>query len=320
MFIIAIIFAIITLILMVVPRIKYVVQSGPERGETKSFSLKGFGVVTLIITILFAVLASLTVVGTRNVGVPTVFNKPTGDNLGAGLHLKAPWASVTDIDATIQLEEYFGDSAVQVKIKDGGDALVGLSYRWRINPEAADQVFQDYRNSEVEINEAVRSALVTTNVKAAVNEVFGTYDPLANADIPEDATPAEIAAIDVNVVPDYQAFNEAIQENVEDKIKDVGDLVDIQSITLSSLKLPEATQVRINAFNAAVQNTKIANQEVATKAAQAEGNRQLAASLQDPNVLVSQCLDDLASGKVNAPAGYSCWPGDNGSVVVPSAR
>lgn len=287
--------------------------------EYKVQSMKGFAIFPIGLAIIFITLSLFASVGTRSVGVPTVFNKPTGETFDAGLNFKAPWVKVTDIDATIQPEEYFGDRAIKVKIADGGDASVAISYRWRINPDGADQVFQDYRNSDLEINEAVRKALVSTNIKAAINEVFGQYDPLAGADIPPNATPEQIAQTKINVVPDYQVFNKAIADNVAEKIKDVGDLVDIQSITISGVTLPEDTQKRINAVNAAVQNTKIAAQEVATKAQQAAGNRELAASLQDPNVLVSQCLDALTSGKFNAPAGFSCWPGGGNAVVVPSA-
>lgn len=288
--------------------------------ESVEYNLKPFGFGPLVIGIICIVLSCFAVVGTRSVGVPTIFNKPTGDTYGAGLNFKAPWVSVTDIDATIQPEEYFGKKAITVKIADGGDAQVGLSYRWRINPEAADKVFQDYRNSDLEINDAVRKALVTTNVKAAINEELGNYDPLQGADLGTDLTPAELAKLKVNVVPDYKAFNAAIQKNIEEKIGKLGGLIDIQSVTISALKLPESTQKRINAFNAAVQNTKIALQEVATKEAQAEGNRKLASSLQDPAVLVSKCFDGLAAGDFTLPAGSSCWPGSGGGVVIPGVK
>ena len=283
----------------------------------KILNVKKISIIPLVIALFFVALSSITVVDTRNVGVVTQFNKPTGETLNAGLHFKAPWEAVTDIDASIKVQEYFGEDAISVKIADGGDAQIGISYRWRINADGADTVFQDYRNSDLEIEDAVRKALVSTNVKSAINEEFGTYDPLSGANL-DNLTPEQLANAEINVVPDYEAFNKAIQENVEAKIKGLGDLIDIQSITISSVKLPESTQTRINAFNAAVQDTKIALQEVATKQAQAEGNNQLAASLQDPNVLVSKCFDALAAGQFVLPAGGSCWPGGGSGVVIPS--
>jgi regulator of protease activity HflC (stomatin/prohibitin superfamily) len=282
---------------------------------------KAWGFFWVFLAIILIVLSCLSKVETRNVGVETIIGKPTGDTHEAGLVVKAPWVSITDIDATVQVESYGPRNPINVKIADGGDADVYLSYRWRINPQGADKVFQDYRGSDLGITGAVRKALVTTNVKAAINEELGTYDPLANTKVlNKDATPEEVAALKVNVVPDYKALNKAIQSNVEDKIKNLGDLIDIQSVTISGVKLPETTQKRINAFNASVQDTKIALQEVQTKIAQASGNNELAKSLQDPNVLVSKCFDALAAGDFTAPAGFSCWSGGAGSVVIPATK
>lgn len=302
----------------------FVIAFVPSRVENEFgvFHAKGvFGSIFTFLAILLILLSCFAKVNTRNIGVETVFGKPTGDTHGAGLVFKAPWVSITDIDATVQVESYGPKNPINVKIADGGDADVYLSYRWRINPDGADKIFQDYRNSDLGITGAVRQALVSTNIKAAINEELGTYDPLANTQVlGPDATAEEIAALKVNVVPDYKALNVAIQKNVDGKIKDLGDLIDIQSVTISGLKLPDTTQKRINAFNASVQDTKIALQEVQTKAAQADGNIKLAKSLQDPNVLVSKCFDALAAGDFTAPAGFSCWSGGGSGVVIPASK
>lgn len=270
--------------------------------------------------LLLLVISMFTVVGPRNAGVETFFKAPTGRTLDAGLTFKAPWNGVTDIDGSIQPEEYKGDSCIYVKIADGGSACVSAAYRWRINPAEADRIYQDYRGSDQNILETVRSSLVTTNMKASINEAFASFDPLGDVNLSSDMTAEELASAEVNVVPDYQMFNELIEEKFAEKITDVGDLISLQSVTVSYLKLPEKTQSRIDAFNQAVQNTKISLQEVATKEAQAEGNVKLAESLQDPNVLVSKCLDALAAGDFTPPAGFSCWPGGGGSVVIPSSK
>ena len=285
---------------------------------SKNVPLKWIGYIPLFLGILLMILSCFTVVGTRNVGVPTVFNKTTGETYGAGIHFKAPWVAVTDVDASIHPEEYGPNNPIEVKIADGGDAKILLSYRWRINPDGADSVFKDYRNSELGIDKAVRKALVSTNIKAAINEELGNFDPLSSAgELTAGMSAEQLANLKVNVVPDYQALNKAIQKNVEEKIANVGDLIDIQSITISGLKLPKSTQRRINKFNNQVQDTRNALQEVATKKAQAAGNRELANSLKDPNVLVSKCFDSLAAGEFTLPAGGSCWPGQGG-VVLPA--
>lgn len=282
-------------------------------------SYRKLGWIGVALGAIAIILSCFTVVGARNVGVETFANAPTGRTMDAGLHVKAPWNSVTDIDGSIQPEEYRGDDCISVKIADGGTACVTISYRWRINAEGADTIYSDFRKSDTDITDTVRSALVSTNIKAAINEVLGKYDPLSGAGLDENMTPEELASLKVNVVPDYEQLNSDIQANVERKISDLGELIDIQSVTVSYLKLPDTTEDRINAFNQAVQNTRIALQEVATKEAQAEGNRVLAESLQDPNVLVAQCLDGLISGDISNQPGFSCW-GESGSVVIPGIK
>ena len=71
-------------------------------------------------------------------------------------------------------------------------------------------------------------------------------------------------------------------------------------------------------LNAERANTRIAEQRAKTATAEAESNRVLSESIKnDPNVLVSKCLDAINEGK-SLPAGFQCWPGTSGSVVVPA--
>jgi regulator of protease activity HflC (stomatin/prohibitin superfamily) len=282
--------------------------------------LRPYGFIGVGLAVLLFVLSFFAVVGTRNIGVEKFMSATTGETHEAGLVVKAPWNSVEDVDATIQAEEYKGDSCIYVKIADGGSACITLAYRWRINPKGAAVAYVDYHKSDDGILEGIRKALVSTNIKAAINEVLGKYDPLAGAALEPGMTPQELANVKINVVPDYQQINADIKANVEEKIADLGDLIDIESVTVSYVKLPDSTQDRINAFNKAVQDTKIAMQEVATKQAQADANKVLAASLQDPNVLVSKCLDGLISGDIKAPAGFQCFPNSGSSVVLPAAK
>lgn len=290
------------------------------------YPLKVYGFLFLIVAFVAVVLSSLTIVGTRNVGVETVFGKPTGENYDAGLHIKAPWAKVTDIEATVQPEEYKNDDAIYVKIADGGTAQISVSYRWRIKPENANIVYQDYRKCKdgdgEDVDDAIyclRKGVVSTNIKASINEVFGEYEPLAGVELKDDMSAEELSNVKVKL-PDLEYFNTQIENNVATKIGDLGELVEIQAVTVSYVKLPGTTQDRINAFNTAVANVKVALAEVATKEAQAQGNEKLAESLQDPNVLVSKCFDALAAKEFNAPPGFSCWPGSNGSIVLPATK
>ena len=97
----------------------------------------------------------------------------------------------------------------------------------------------------------------------------------------------------------------------------------IDSVTMSFLKLADSTQAKINAYQAEVGNTRIAEQQEKTAGAQARANRALADSVsKDPNVLVSKCLDtleEMVKAGQSVPAGFSCWPGSGANLVLPGA-
>lgn len=314
-FIIAVFLALPAIVMIIKGKVNY----KNDRGNLETVNLRPAGVGVLFLALLFLAFSSFTVVGARNVGVEKFFSATTGRTLDAGVHLKAPWNTVNDIDATIQPEEYTTGNPISVKIGDQGAARVALAYRWRINPDGADEIYKDYRNAE-DITEAVRKALVSTNIKAALNEELGTYNPLENVTIDATMTPSEIAKVTIPPIP-YAELNRAVKSNLEGKIKDLGDLIQVQSVTISYIQLPESTQGKINEFNTKIQSSKNALIDIAIKTAQSTANEKLSKSVDDsPNVLVSKCLDSLAEGEFKAPPGFSCWPGTNSSVVIPATR
>jgi hypothetical protein len=78
----------------------------------------------------------------------------------------------------------------------------------------------------------------------------------------------------------------------------------------------EATQERINALNVEKANTRIAEQRAKTAEAEARANEILAASVSnDPNVLVSKCLDAAREAHIS-PLG--CWPNTTAVPTVPA--
>src|SRR5829696_2509462 len=64
------------------------------------------------LAIFVLILGSTTIVSTRNIGVVTTFGRPSG-TLSNGLHAKAPWQSVTEMNGTIQIDNHIGDAATR---------------------------------------------------------------------------------------------------------------------------------------------------------------------------------------------------------------
>jgi len=307
-FIIGMIFALIALAI-------FAFGKDPQSG--KSFRAAGF--LPLILAVPLIVVSMISIVGPRNVGVEHQFNRTTGTNHEAGIVWKKPWVSVEDIDTRIQPEEYKGEDCIYVKIADGGRSCVSLAWRWRINKENADDAFKDYGKKDDDIVSEVRTAVVTTNLKASINEVLGQFDPLAGTDITPEMSAEQISNIKLVVVPDYVQLNEDILENFRGKVDDLGGLVDIESVTVSYMTTPDSTQERIDRIKNKVLETKESLIDIANKNAQAQGNNALSESLEDPNVLVSKCIDGLIAGDITNQPGFSCW-GPSGAVVIPSAK
>ena len=258
---------------------------------------------------LSLVASSLTIVGTRRIGVVTEFGKPV-DTLSNGIHFKMPWQKVPELDASIQTDSHIGNSegdenpCTDIRIGNESTACVDNTVRWRLIEAEGDLLYRDYRNMD-----NIRESLVTRELNAALNRVLGDFNPL-------DAVSEDGSAATANLDDLAIEVTEAMRDRVEGR-------VEVLSITLPLIRYDGGTQDRLNAYQAEIANTRIAQQRSETAAAQARANEALAESVSnDPNVLVSRCFDtlaDMVEAAQPVPAGFSCWPGSQSALVVPSA-
>lgn len=273
--------------------------------ESRLFTV-GIAVVAGFLGLLLLAFTSFTTVSTKNVGIVTSFGRPTGEVLSNGRHFKAPWQVVTEFDAAIQTQDFKGESCTTVRLGTEGKACVENSVQWRIKPDAASSLFTDYRSFD-----AMSAALVERQRVAALNAVFASFDPLAKikADSAGGGSPT-LAELGAQATTKLQEL--------------LGDRLTVDSVVISLVKYDDGTQSKIDAYQAEVAATRIAEQRQQTAAAEAEANRQLAESVsKDPNVLVSKCLDiltDMVKAGQPVPAGFSCWPGGGSTVIVPQAQ
>lgn len=297
-------------------------SAGAARKPANLGRLAGLVAIVLVVLFVIAVVSScVTTVGTKDVGVVTSFGKPTGRDLPNGVHLKAPWQKVTEMDAAIQPDEFAGSNCIQVRIGDSSTACADLTIRWHIAPAEASTLFQNYRSNDV--NQTIRDSLVVTQLKGAVNDVLGTFNPLANVN---DAANAAQDNTQISAAPNLDRFSQQIEQQMSQRLAAMNHgkaQIMIDSVTLSFLRLADTTQAKINAYQAEVGNTRIAEQRQKTAAAEAAANQALAASVShDPNVLVSKCLDtleEMVKAGQPIPAGFSCWPGGSSNLVLPGS-
>lgn len=256
-------------------------------------------------TFVLLVVTTLAIVGTKEVGILTSFNRPIG-TLDNGLHFKAPWQGVTEMDAAIQTDNHVetNHNCISARIAHQIVGCVDVTIRWRIHEGAADALFQNYRDFD-----NVRSSLVTRELATNINSTLADYDPLA---------------VDANGNSISVPLNTLSAKVLAEMRTQVGAQVEVLSVFVPVIHFDAATQGRLNALQAQIAQTRIADQAVKTAQAQSQANQALAASVStDPNVLVSKCLDIL-SEMVNkgqaVPAGFSCWQGGGTGIVLPQGK
>lgn len=246
----------------------------------------------VLFAVLFIILGSFTIVGTRHIGIVTSFNRPTGTTLNNGVHPKWFWQSTNEMDAAIQIDKYVGDQRIKVRLGNSSTALADASVRWEIKQDAADELFVQYKTFD-----NVRINLVERNLQVALNEVFASFDPLA----PQN--------LDVSPLP---ALSTQALNLLRDK---VGSQVEILDVSVPVIDFDDNTEGKINQLNAERANTAVAKQAQQTADAQAEANRKLSSSVSnDPNVIVANCISK-ALDKGLSPLG--CWPGTGAMPTIP---
>jgi regulator of protease activity HflC (stomatin/prohibitin superfamily) len=280
----------------------------------------GWGLLAIGIGAVCLIMSMTTVVGTRNIGVVTSFGKPVGEPLGNGLHWKAPWHKVTDLDGTIHPDAWTGDKAIQIRIGNGSIAAIDTNVRWRIVPARAGSLFLDYRsvkgvkdsggNDVSDVNGIVRESLVKYQLQAALNEVYGEFDPLA---VVKGGSAVSVDSLSGDV-------QEALLRRVNSLGGPGGQQVEILSATTPLIHLDPDTQKKINDYQIAIADTRIAQQRIETNKAAAKANEELAKSVQDENVLKDKCLNTQdamqKAGQPLPPGGLGCLGGQPPSVIV----
>lgn len=272
--------------------------------------MRSVSAVALVLGLMTFFFDTVTTVSTKNVGVITCFGKLDG-YLTNGIHMVKPWCSVTEISDAVQTDTYASDNGsdkaqggatgtcIHVRIERQATACVNTSIRWQIKPTGVDYLFRNFKS-----NDHITDNLVLRDLQQAINEAFSTYDPLG------------IDANGNNTNPAGTVYAEKVTQELRSKI---GNWIDVQSVITPIINYDAATQQKTNQLLQQIALTRVAQQSKQTALAQSEANKILAASVaDDPNVLVSKCLDILKEAvdrEQPLPAGFSCF----GSSTTPIA-
>ncbi len=165
-----------------------------RRDETRG-SAFGIAGLTFALAVICGIIASMSVVPTRNVGIVTTWGKPTGRTTGAGLQWTAPWSDVDDWDASGQTYAHLGDQCVWVTVKGPRDVCVPVQIEWAALPENAPENWAAFKEADgMSRFETWVARRVNPQIESAINTTFADFDPFKNV----DKTTGEIAAPNLN--------------------------------------------------------------------------------------------------------------------------
>lgn len=264
----------------------------------------GVGIAVLVIFggLTIIALDSFTVVGSKDVAVQTSFGKPVG-TLDNGFHVVRPWSSTESFSAArqaLKLSGGGGDNGdpIVVRLANGTTATVEVSAEWRLDDKAdITQLYLDYKTFDKITENVIRRRL-----SAVLNRVFEKYDPLASISGKGETQPLALL--------EGQA-RDLLQSEVPAEVK-------IDSLYIPKIEFDKGVQDQINQFINAVNDTKIAKQQLETATARKAANEQLGSGALTQGILYQNCLDLVErltkDGKTLPPA-FTC--GNPPQTVVP---
>lgn len=275
-------------------------QYRPEVVET--IPLRSLGLLILALGLGTLFLNCFTIVGAKNVGVVVAFGRPTG-TVTNGWNWVAPWSSIETFDATRQALKLTGGGddngdPIQVRLANNTMATVEVSGEWEIDDSVGiTDMYRDYRTFDNVTNNVVRRRL-----SAALNSVFEKYDPLLSLKGEKQT---------VTMGDLEEATKLKLQSILPKGVK-------IVTLYLPKIVYTDEVQAQINQYISAVNDTKIAQQQLLTATARKEASAKLAEGDLTAGVLYQNCLDLverlMKDGKA-LPAAFNC--GTSPVTVVP---
>jgi regulator of protease activity HflC (stomatin/prohibitin superfamily) len=239
------------------------------------------GLILLTIGGVTVVLDSFTTVQSRGVAVQTAFGKVRGDTLGPGFHWVRPWINIEEFDGSVQTLKYYKDekaddgSCLTVRLGNSTQACVDVTSQWNINYRGdVKDLYLAYRTFD-----NIHDNLVRRQLGSALNEVFGTYDPLAVLSSADGQVAVNTVTLQAQVLTVLQ--------------RDLGSAIRIDSVTVPIVHFDVDTENRLKAFQQAKADTRIATQNTLTAQQQALANQALAnqQAVTNPGVMYQNCLN-----------------------------
>lgn len=252
--------------------------------------LKWFAVGIVAVLAVTTLGMSITIVGSRSVGIQTSFGKYR-DTLNSGFQLTPPWSATEEFSTRVQYLDLDGEKdGVQVTFKGGGGGVVNATPRWRIDPDKAGDLWKKYKTFDT-----VRDKLVNSSAKDSIRVVTSNYTP-------NEARSGE----------NLRKVSSQIQDDLAKSLADDGIIID--SFSVKGITLDQRSQDSLDKVVSA--NNDIERAKAEQERARIDGEtakiREREGSLTGA-ALARYCLEVVNNWNVDRngalPAGFTCAGG-----------
>ncbi|GLY01394.1 MULTISPECIES: hypothetical protein [Actinoplanes] len=224
-------------ILLAVVALIALVAAVTGKGATFRRQAWGTFAVSAFVAIAVVVTASITVVPTRNVGIVTAWNKPTGRTTGAGLQWTLPWQDIDEWDASGQTYSHLGEDCVWVTIAAQRRACIPVQIEWSAQAEKAPENWAAYREVDGKSRfEVFTERRVNPQINGSMTSIFASFDPLGAV----DPTSGDAPAPDLN-----KTYKDLL---VQALTTELGDEIEVKSVAFESPRYDEPTTQAIAAY------------------------------------------------------------------------
>ena len=261
------------------------------RGNLNPVMAKQFLVIGLLVFGSVLVLfTAITTVGSGRVGIQVVFGKVNTDGyLGEGLHLKSPFAEITEM--SIRTQTYTmsavseegrkkGDDALEVISSDGLTLKIEVSVPYKLIPAAAATVYQKF-------GEEYEESVVRPSIRSAIREAFSHYTAQEAYGVKrEEAKHLALVKLVASI------------EELVTKAGYKGMAIDAEQVLIRDIKLPESVQKSIQQKITAQQDAERMEFVIQKEMKEADRKRVEAAGIRDFQEIVTKGItQDLLAWK-----------------------
>lgn len=263
-----------------------------EGGKGPVITLVVGGILLLVLLILFS--SGFEVVDAGHRGVYTVFGDVSEEALGEGLHFKAPWANIEEVDVREQIVE----SAVSAASSDLQTVRTSMAVNYRPDAEWVWWLYQNLGKTNAEwevkkLNPIIQESVKSVTAKYSAENLIKSR-PQVKQEIErmirERGETSHLVITDVNIT-DF-SFSSAFDEAIESKVRAEQDALRAENELRREKVEQEKKVVQAEAQAKIIELTATANANAkrTQSEAEAQANRTIAESL-DEKVLRNKWLE-----------------------------